>query len=92
MSEEACELVSGLYERWARGDLRGGGALDPDIEYARIGPSGAGLAGEYRGIDQLTRALDFRTGDIWTVRNGKATRLETYWDRAEAVQVAGLSG
>ena len=35
--------------------------------------------------------LDLRTADIWTLRDGKVVRWESYWDRAQALEAAGVS-
>jgi ketosteroid isomerase-like protein len=35
--------------------------------------------------------LDLRTADIWTVQGGKLNRCESYWNREEALEAAGLS-
>ena len=32
------------------------------------------------------------TAHLWTLREGKAVRLEFYWDRAQALRAAGLAG
>jgi ketosteroid isomerase-like protein len=34
--------------------------------------------------------MDRESGDIFTLRDGKIVRWECYWDRAEAVAVAGV--
>ena len=31
------------------------------------------------------------TGHLWTIRNGKAVRMRSYWERSEALEAAGLS-
>jgi ketosteroid isomerase-like protein len=31
------------------------------------------------------------TAHLWTLRGGKAIRMQSYWERAEALAVAGLS-
>jgi ketosteroid isomerase-like protein len=31
------------------------------------------------------------TAHLWTLRDGKAVRMESYWDRAEALEAVGLS-
>ena len=36
-------------------------------------------------------AVDARIAQVWTIRNGKATELEYYGDRAEALEDLGLS-
>ena len=30
------------------------------------------------------------TGHLWTLRDGKAIRLQSYWERYEALEAAGL--
>jgi ketosteroid isomerase-like protein len=30
------------------------------------------------------------TAHLWTIRDGKAIRMESYWERAEALEAAGL--
>lgn len=127
------ELVRSLYARWAKGDLGGWDAVDSEIEFARIGPTGTGLDGEFRGVEALGTALaewleswteitvqaerivdledgrvlvlshqtgrgrgsgtplDLRMADIWTVRDGRLVRWETYWNRDDALEAAGLS-
>lgn len=36
-------------------------------------------------------AVDARIAQVWTIRRGKATRLEYYGDRTEALKAVGLS-
>jgi ketosteroid isomerase-like protein len=31
------------------------------------------------------------TAHLWTLRNGKAIRMQSYWERADALKAAGLS-
>jgi ketosteroid isomerase-like protein len=72
VSEEDVGLVRRLFERWARGDVATAEFFDTDVEFVRHGGSGAvaGLAGEWRGLDQLWAAVreylqaweDLRTG------------------------------
>ena len=35
---------------------------------------------------------DHQLGDLFTLRAGKVVRYDSYWDRAEAMRAAGLSG
>ncbi len=32
------------------------------------------------------------TAHVWTVRNGKAVRMQSYWERDDALAAVGLSG
>ena len=36
--------------------------------------------------------IDHQLGDLFTLRAGKVVRYDSYWDRAEAMRAAGLSG
>ena len=36
--------------------------------------------------------IDHQLGDLFTLRAGKVVRYDCYWDRAEAIKAAGLSG
>jgi ketosteroid isomerase-like protein len=31
------------------------------------------------------------TAHLWTIRDGKAVRMESYWERSDALEAAGLS-
>jgi ketosteroid isomerase-like protein len=31
------------------------------------------------------------TGHLWTLRDGKAIRMQSYWERSEALEAAGLT-
>ena len=35
--------------------------------------------------------VELQTGGLWTVRNGQVTRMETFFEPAEALEAAGLS-
>jgi ketosteroid isomerase-like protein len=36
--------------------------------------------------------IDHELGDLFTLRAGKVARYDSYWDRAEAMRAAGISG
>jgi ketosteroid isomerase-like protein len=56
MSQENVEILRGLYERWANGDLSAE-SLDPDIEYLRIGTDTPDLEGRWLGVDEVKVAM-----------------------------------
>ncbi len=31
------------------------------------------------------------TAHVWTIRNGKAIRMYSYWERADALEAVGLA-
>jgi ketosteroid isomerase-like protein len=35
--------------------------------------------------------IEHELGDVFTLRDGKVVRLESYWNRADALEAAGLS-
>jgi ketosteroid isomerase-like protein len=55
MSEADLELIRELHGRWEQGDFATAAFFDPRVEFVRIG--GAGVAGEWRGIDQMSGAI-----------------------------------
>jgi ketosteroid isomerase-like protein len=57
MSEENVEVVRGLFERMARGDLHAPDLVDPSIEHTRTGFDGVDLSGRWRGHDGLWTAV-----------------------------------
>jgi ketosteroid isomerase-like protein len=60
MSREDVEFLRGVYEPWSRGDFATADVFDPGIEFARIPPEGergVDVAGEWRGRDEMWRAL-----------------------------------
>ena len=59
-------------------DAHGGRVLVLTRDYAR--PKGADAD------------VNFMGAPIWTVRDGKVARIEFYWNRAEGLAAAGLSG
>lgn len=57
VSQENVELVRKLWERWELGDFATPEALDPQIEYVRIGGAGVAGAGEWSGLDGVWDAF-----------------------------------
>jgi ketosteroid isomerase-like protein len=54
MSEENVEVVRRLYdEHWACGDFAFAGFFDPEVEFARLGAEGGGVAGRWRGLEEV---------------------------------------
>jgi ketosteroid isomerase-like protein len=35
--------------------------------------------------------IEHEFGDVFTLRDGKVVRFESYWNRADALEAAGLS-
>ena len=56
MSEENVEIVRAMYEHWARGDFPAS-FFDPDVEHSRIGADTPDMEGEWRGVENLSRAM-----------------------------------
>ena len=55
---------------------------DQVFVFSREGGSGKGS-----GVAVQTHP----TGHLWTIRDGKAVRMRSYWERADALQAVGLS-
>ena len=55
---------------------------DQVLVFSREGGRGRGS-----GAEVVTQP----TAHLWTLRNGKAIRLRSYWERSEALEAAGLS-
>jgi ketosteroid isomerase-like protein len=55
---------------------------DQVLVFTREGGRGRGS-----GIEVQTNP----TGHLWTLRNRKAIRMDSYWERSEALEAAGLS-
>ena len=131
MSEENVEIIRRMYADWARGDLQSD-CYDPEIVHERIGSELPGINGEWKGLEELEKAMasyldafadlrleaeeiidleddrvlvlvhqtargktsglpwNRRFGDLFTLRDGKVVRYVSYWDRAEALEAAGL--
>ena len=54
---------------------------DRVLVFAREGGSGKGS-----GLEVQTNP----TGHLWTFRDGKAIRMQSYWERPDALEAAGL--
>ena len=80
--------------------------IDPEIEFARFGSEAPDFTGEWQGIDGLRQATveylnvweDYRfevermIDAILTLRDGLIVRWEYYWERADALEAAGVAG
>ena len=44
-----------------------------------------------RGLGSGAEVYTHPTGHLWTLRNGKAIRMQSYWERSDALQAVGLS-
>jgi ketosteroid isomerase-like protein len=44
-----------------------------------------------RGRGSGAQVLTQPTAHLWTIRHGKAIRMQSYWERAEALEALGLS-
>ena len=84
MSDKNVEIVRRIYESinagdWAEQviDLGGERVLVLSRQTARGKTSGLRFDREF--------------GDLFTLRDGKVLRYVSYWDRAEALEAAGLS-
>ena len=56
MTAADVQVIAGMYERWSQGDFATPEYFDPQVEYARIGATVPGDAGEWRGMDEMWRA------------------------------------
>jgi ketosteroid isomerase-like protein len=45
-----------------------------------------------RGRDSGAEVQTHPTAHLWTLRDGKAIRMQSYWERPDALAAAGLSG
>ncbi len=43
-----------------------------------------------RGIGSGAEVETHPTAHLWTIRDGKAIRMESYWERSDALEAAGL--
>ena len=57
MAEENVEILRRLYASWERGDMRTPDVWDVNVEVSWIGTETPGIAGEYRGVDELSAAM-----------------------------------
>lgn len=44
-----------------------------------------------RGRGSGAEVYTHPTAHLWTIRDGKAVRMQSYWERADALEAAGLS-
>jgi ketosteroid isomerase-like protein len=57
VADENVEVLRRLYSSWERGDMRPFDVWDDDVEVSWIGTDTPGIAGEYRGVDELSGAM-----------------------------------
>jgi ketosteroid isomerase-like protein len=43
-----------------------------------------------RGKQSGAEVVTHPTAHLWTLRNGKAIRMQSYWERSDALEAAGL--
>jgi ketosteroid isomerase-like protein len=43
-----------------------------------------------RGRGSGAEVVTHPTAHLWTIRNGKAVRMQSYWERSDALEAAGL--
>ena len=55
---------------------------DQVLVFSREGGRGRGS-----GAEVMTQP----TAHLWTIRNGRAVRMQSYWERTEALEAAGLT-
>jgi ketosteroid isomerase-like protein len=101
VSEENVEVVRRIYGTWREdGSPAASGLLDPDIEWASP-PQDVGVdidemldAGDRVVVLATLRGgeagIERRQGCIWTLRDGKATRFESFDTPDDAMRAAGL--
>ena len=56
MSQENVEIIRAMYEHWARGEFPAD-FYDPEVEHWRIGAQTPDMEGEFRGLEELSRAM-----------------------------------
>jgi ketosteroid isomerase-like protein len=44
-----------------------------------------------RGVGSGAEVETHLTAHLWTLKNGKAVRMQSYWERADALEAVGLS-
>jgi uncharacterized protein len=83
MSQENVDVVRGVYDAWARGDLPGPEALlDPEIEY--VNPPGAVEPGIRRGLVAFSRAVQ-KVFEGWETWDMDPERYEVVGDQVAVV-------
>jgi ketosteroid isomerase-like protein len=101
VSQENVELMRGVHEQLARGDLRALGPLLDDAvewEWSTIEAEEFIDAGEHVVVTTRYHAwprhggppIDQRAAVVWTLREGKIVRQRSYSDRAEALEAVCL--
>jgi ketosteroid isomerase-like protein len=45
-----------------------------------------------RGLASGAEVETHLTGHLWTLKNGRAVRMQSYWERTDALDAVGLSG
>ena len=55
---------------------------DQVLVFSREGGRGAGSGAEVQ---------THPTAHVWTIRDGKAIRMQSYWERSDAIEAVGLS-
>jgi ketosteroid isomerase-like protein len=86
MAAENLEVVRAMYERRERGDMDVGEFVHPEIVFARIGSETQTARGKRSGA-----VIGQEVGTMLTLRDGRIARWEYYWERAEALEAAGIS-
>jgi ketosteroid isomerase-like protein len=56
MTQENVEVIRAIFERWARGDFSES-FLDSEIQHSRIGADTPDMEGEWRGAEDVSRAM-----------------------------------
>ncbi len=56
MSQENVEIIRAMYEHWARGEFPAD-FYDTEVEHWRIGAQTPDMEGEFRGLEELSRAM-----------------------------------
>jgi ketosteroid isomerase-like protein len=98
MTQENVETIRAVYDRWGEGDFRASVELfDPQVvivmhpELPDAGDSVV-VAMLQRGVGGGSGVeTELRYFHVWSFRGGKAIRLETFRERAEALEAVGIS-
>jgi ketosteroid isomerase-like protein len=80
MAAADVQLITTMYERWSQGDYKTGEFFDPAVEFARIGETMPGDAGEWRGLDEMWAAAVSYIHE-WDDYGSKAERIIDLGDR-----------
>jgi ketosteroid isomerase-like protein len=79
MSQANVQIVRRVYEQWSRGDFSEGEAFHPEIEFEMV---------DWPGQAEVNAD----TATVWTIEAGKVVRLALHWNRADALEAAGMGG